>query len=322
MSASITSKPNLHPSAWSNVDGRIRAGVWRDEVMARATHLRSDARWLVLRAEVRPEALGAPIDVEVFQPLDRVEALAARGRATFREWLSGSQVEECWRLLRQAEEGLLHLVADGSVPTRAKQARAHGLRMLGSDDPLRVVLDEALGGSAPPAALRAIALDVVRASHEASDRQHRQLRSFRNQLLGLSVVLVALGAILLVVQSAMEQDLIPVPQGLGMSATGMLAVVMFFGCVGALFSAVPSLAAMPETSSPFNLPRQQAVLKVVMGAWSAVIGLLVVNAGLAAGAADTSSLGGLMVVAALFGAGQEAVTRFADQKAGTLLGNA
>ena len=59
--------------------------------------------------------------------------------------------------------------------------------------------------------------------------------------------------------------------------------------------------------------RSQAVLKVVVGAWSAVIGLMAVAANLAT--ADTKNLAGFAMVAAIFGASQEALTRFADRKA-------
>jgi hypothetical protein len=47
---------------------------------------------------------------------------------------------------------------------------------------------------------------------------------------------------------------------------------------------------------------------------------MAVAAGL--GSADTSQLAGFAMVAALFGAGQEAITRFADHRAGDLRSSA
>lgn len=314
----------LHPEVLDTSSRRIRSGAWRDEAKSRATRLRTEARWLELRDEVLRKARGEPMRVEIFTPLDRVDQLAGQDRVRFREWLSGSQVEECWRLLRQAEEGVLQAVADDGVAARSQGAIAHGEERLGRDHVLVTSLQSHLDLGSPPAALRIAALDVVRASHEVSDRRHRLMRLFRNQLIGVTTALVLLaGAALLGQFLINENRLVPAPADAELSPTIALAMVMFSGCIGALFSAVPSLSEIPETASPFNMARQQAYLKIATGAWSAVVGLLVVNAGLVSteagtGAASTS-LGGLVILAALFGAGQEAVTRFADNKARDLL---
>jgi hypothetical protein len=261
------------------------------------------------------------MEIEIYKPLGRADELAGRDRLSFREWLSGSQVEECWRLLRQAEEGLFQLLPEAALPSRARAAEVHGLQVLGPEHPLmRTLRTELAKTSENTTALRNAALDVLRVAHETTDKEHRRIRSFRNQLLGLSTVLILLAAILVLGQNLLDVALVPPPNDATLSATSLLALIMFFGSVGALFSAVPSLATLPETSSPFNMSRQQAILKVVTGAWSAVLGLLVLNAGLAPSAPEVTSLGGLIVLAALFGAGQEAVTRFADNKASGLLG--
>jgi hypothetical protein len=320
--ADTAAGPELHPGTLDTGHGPIRSGAWRDEVKARATRLRTEARWMAIRGEILPETRGEPMEVEIFGPLQRVDELAGKDRVSPQEWLSGSQVEDCWRLLRQAEEGLLQVVDDGGVRARASAAEAKGEKALGSDHVLVKALREQLSptSNTKPDEVRVAALAVLRVSHENSARQHRQMRSFRNQLLGLSAVLVILAGIALIAQQYLiDERLLPTATDAGLGATVTLAFVMFFGCVGALFSAVPSLAQIPETSSPFNMARQQATLKVVTGGWSAVIGLLVVDAGLAATQPEVATLGGLAVLAALFGAGQEAVTRFADHKAGDIL---
>jgi hypothetical protein len=316
-----TSTADLHPDHLDTGSKGIRPGAWRDEVKSRSTRLRTEARWLAVRGETLPVAAGDPMEIEIYKPLGRADELAGRDRLSFREWLSGSQVEECWRLLRQAEEGLFQLLPEAALPSRARAAEVHGLQVLGPEHPLmRTLRTELAKTSENTTALRNAALDVLRVAHETTDKEHRRIRSFRNQLLGLSTVLILLAAILVLGQNLLDVALVPPPNDATLSATSLLALIMFFGSVGALFSAVPSLATLPETSSPFNMSRQQAILKVVTGAWSAVLGLLVLNAGLAPSAPEVTSLGGLIVLAALFGAGQEALTRFADNKASGLLG--
>lgn len=310
---------DLHPEQTEPSGKRLQSGAWRDEVKSRATRLRSEARSL----RVPPERQEA-IKVEIFDPLDRVDELANRP-ARLREWLSGALVEECWRLLRQAEEGILRFVPDQDMRVSAEAAVAHGEKHLGRDDALVRSLQNYLDDqTSSPDTLRTAAVRMLGVSHEQSDGRHRQMRQFRNQLLGMSVALVVLAGLALLGQFLINDDrLIPGPSDAEVSPTITLGLVIFAGYIGALFSAIPSWSQIPQTQSPFNMARQQAYLKIATGGWSAIIGLLVVNAGLAGGGAPDgeTSLGGLAILAALFGAGQEAVTRFADNKAGNILGS-
>jgi hypothetical protein len=215
---------------------------------------------------------------------------------------------------------LLRIATGPNLRRLADAAQGHAAS-LGADNAAAAALQAARArddyGHGDPENLRRAALDAVHAAHERSDRAHRSARSFRNQLLVLSGVLIVLAGAALALQVWVGARLLP---NVGVGDTKTLALVLFFGCVGALFSAVPSLAQIPETTSPFNLPRQQALLKVVTGGWSAVIGLLVLDAGLTDGSKGTlSSVGALAILAAVFGAGQEAVTRFADHKASDIL---
>lgn len=56
-----------------------------------------------------------------------------------------------------------------------------------------------------------------------------------------------------------------------------LLIVMIFGGVGALFTAIPAVSKIPSDYGPFNLPMQQALLKMVFGPLVAVIGLAVIG---------------------------------------------
>jgi hypothetical protein len=307
-----------------SLDLRIPPGQWRETVRSRARKLRADAE--ALKRERRTSPTGPdPLDSEVLVPVNRADDLAAHDSVTPLEWWSGSEVEECWRLLRQAEEGLLGLAGGAALVQRARSALAHAEHSPGVDAVLTASLRTELEKQKPDeTALRRAALDVVRTSHDLSDAQHQRVRSYRNQLMGVSAVLVLLAGALLLGLHLTSPDgvvghLVPVPESFRLGTAPTVALVMFFGALGALFSAVPSLAQAPESNSPFNLPRQQALLKVLAGAWSAVLGLLFVQAQLLADNPAVASLGSLVALAVVFGAGQEAVTRFADHKASALL---
>lgn len=313
--------------------GQYPSGAWREEVKARSTRLEAEALWIQESGHDSSDRQGL-MQSQIFDPLHELNVLLSNGFRwnVFKKlllWFHGSEIEECWRLLRQAEEGLL-IVDSHGVRSHAELALAHGKAILSSKDPLVQSLAKELDqtkqtdDSTPlkretKLALQRSAFDVLGRSHEATDAKHRQMRGFRNQLLVLSGVLLILAVVLILLQQfVIDGPLVPPPSGSAVTNTTALILVMFFGCVGALFSAVPSLAQIPETGNPFELVQSQAALKCVIGIWSAVVGILVVKAGIATAEADSATLAGLFMVAALFGAGQEAITRFADHKATTI----
>ena len=215
------------------------------------------------------------------------------------------------------------------VTADAPAIKAHGFGALShakgrlDDGDTRVTelkgLLAATGSDVQPLEIRRVAHAVAVASHEVSDREHRDQREFRNRLRLVVIVLGLLALVLGVIalMRPMPGGWVPVPGGVtsqGHAIAGALAL----GAMGALFSAVPSLSQMPANSTTFNPVVEQALLKIVVGAWSALVGLVVVMAGLKVEAVEDlspTSPAGFALMCALFGAMQEAITRFADTKA-------
>jgi hypothetical protein len=309
-----------------------RGGLWRDEVLDRAGRLETDL--VRLHKDTEPTVRLA------HRHLAAARALTDRSLSPI-EWWSGSRVEACWRELRMAEEAVLDVGTELEVRARVTDVRTHAEFYLGGGDDRTKNL-VALLETRPQLPLRELlpaARIALAASHENSDRQHRERRSFMNTLRVTVAVLVVLAALLVIAATVWSWDLLPT---LGPEVQpAPIVIAMLFGAIGALFSAVPSLAQMPGKAEPFSPVRTQAALKVVVGAWSAVIGLMAVSAsltstavpGVTGSAANASTsvsealattnvqtLAGFALVAALFGASQEAITRFADHKAAGLSG--
>lgn len=292
-----------------------RHGTWRHEVLDRVGRLRAEAA--VLKC-------AHPNDVDVGQAcafLEKAAQLAAQGAVSL---TPARSIENCWRYLRLAEEDLLTRVPVGDsarIHAAAVRAQARGRQQLGSDHDLTRALDEAMSTKKPAAEVLELAKIVTINTHVGSTAQHMRQRSFRTQLRWLTLILAVLAAGLVTALYSFgggPPNLMPVPPALPNTATAALAA-MALGSLGALFSAVPSLSNLPAQSSPFNPVREQAALKIVVGSWSAVVGLVVVQAGIGEAStseADTGTLAGFAIMAAFFGASQEALTRFADKKAG------
>lgn len=93
-----------------------------------------------------------------------------------------------------------------------------------------------------------------------------------------------------------------------------ILVVEAFGLVAAALTAAVALRKMFGTKPPYTIPLALSLLKLPAGAVSAVLGLALINGGLIPGLNNLTTPGEILAWAALFGAGQQALTQFVDQR--------
>ena len=88
--------------------------------------------------------------------------------------------------------------------------------------------------------------------------------------------------------------------------------------LGALITAVAAARNLRGTSQPFGLQLAQIALKIPVGALTALVGVVILQAALTP-TTQPATKGKLAAFAIIFGAGQELITSFVDRKAGDLL---
>jgi hypothetical protein len=160
---------------------------------------------------------------------------------------------------------------------------------------------------------------VLIAAHAEADRANQAARYLRNRLLLASSLGVLIGTLLVLAQRWLPHDpFLTAPSIWTGKAWVFLLIVMLFGAVGALFTVIPIMSKIPADFSPFNLPFQQTLLKMVIGPLTSVVGLAILSNG-DLGGGPPKTWPALVVVCAAFGAGQQAVTTNVDQRAKTLL---
>jgi hypothetical protein len=105
------------------------------------------------------------------------------------------------------------------------------------------------------------------------------------------------------------------------SSPGDVATVLFYGLVGAVLTSVPFLVRQaPPTTVPISSVRvAQAALKVAMGMLGAVVGLLILRAGVIPGFTAIDTRAQVLVYALVFGASQQLATRLIDKRSDTLV---
>ena len=174
----------------------------------------------------------------------------------------------------------------------------------------------------PPAGLRAAIREVRRRSFDQSDQFHRDARALRNRLVVTSLVAASATGLLVILQWRLPNAAlfrVPVTKA-GLPRWALMMLVMVFGSVGGLVTAIPAMAAIPTVNSPFNFPLPQGLLKIVVGSLTAVVGVVVI--GSSGATTGLASLQSLLGVAVIFGAGQQAITQFLDKRAGTIIAKA
>lgn len=160
---------------------------------------------------------------------------------------------------------------------------------------------------------------MLRAAHERADQANKEARYLRNRLLIASAFSVLFAAAMVLTQSVLEHtSFVDNAERWGGGGWSYLVVIMVFGGVGALFTAIPAISKIPSNHGPFNLPLQQALLKVAFGPLVAVVGIALLNIG-AASQFKPATVPQVLLMAALFGAGQHAVTKYVDQRAERIL---
>lgn len=294
----------------------VKPGYWRLTLRARVERLRLEADSLATPA--------ANAKATALKHLQDAEALTEDGQTLAEAWF-GSQVEKAWTELRLAEESLILAATDaGEIKANGYAALSHAKARLADGDNRVAALTDALttaaagANAAQLAGVKANSFKVAVASHEVSDQEHRAQREFRNRLrwstLGLAALALAVAAA--GIFSDVPAGWLPEVKNLKEPGHAVVAALLL-GALGALFSAIPSLSQAPANTTTFNPIVEQAMLKVVVGSWSALVGLVAVAAGIQTpkDGVDMASLAGFAMMCAVFGAMQEAITRFADQKA-------
>jgi hypothetical protein len=159
---------------------------------------------------------------------------------------------------------------------------------------------------------------LTRAVHDARDARYAQSRGFRNRLIRLTLIsLTALGLLI----AAFASNGIPLLSNDVHSFVGIAVLVALFGTIGALITAVPPLAMAPGTWNPFSLTLYQMLLKLVLGAVFAIVGVMLLQSKAIPDVQYPRSLPDLLVWALIFGAAQYSVTRVVDRRAAGIASN-
>jgi len=280
------------------------------ECGARASELRAGARCLLQRAETLIESAGS------------------RGRSRRRRWRSwwhGELYEGALGCMHEAEVLIVSLY----TPCRARRQANSVLAMarpLCREDPRLKAVDTLMAAKPPddrelPAALS----ELLGAGYAVEEERAVRSRNFRNRLIRAGLVLlVLLGAVVGVafgVHSSVPVCGLDPNNCLGSDApsgqdTGL---VMLLGMLGAALPMAGRLQRMGGSWNPYSLPFWQEMVKLPIGALTAVTGLVLVGTDWLPLLKVAENWRQVASYAVVFGVVQLALTHAIDKRAEKLL---
>ena len=294
-------------------DATRRKAAWRQVVLSRARRSRHDllCAWAASPPGRDLDRWGEEAAELIFKAKD-----SALHAVSFWSWLEGCYQEQAWLSLHEAEAQIIEVLALEELRARAEGLLGKARRALGGDDPRIWYVKSLLREDATASELRPRLAHLARATYDALDDRYAQSRGYRNRLIRLT--LMALAGIVLCLVAGMTSTL-----DFGVGDHGgwtTVVLLLLFGSIGALVTAIPPLAKANGARNPFSLPLFQLLLKLTMGPLFAVVGLLILEDRLIPHFHAPANLRGLLVWAILFGAAQQSVTRFIDQRVTRILG--
>jgi hypothetical protein len=312
----------------------------------------------VPQVAVDVETLRIRVDMAEARGLDKLEQAVANGvrahldkarDAAFRRdplpravtnWWRGVLVETAYRQMHAAETQLVELYDEHELQAEIPLAVARAQTALHRDDPRQWTIGQLR--EFPPSLLRPQLRRMMADSFAALDARHGQLRNFRNILLLAALLISALVLATLFVGFTWprvmplcfphevvvstdplmtEQDGFncPTRSVTDGPSRGDILVVGLFGLLGGALAASISIRNLKGTTSPYDVPVALALLKVPLGAFTAILALVAIRADFVPGLSALDSQEQILAYALLFGFAQQVFTRLLDQQAQLLL---
>jgi hypothetical protein len=255
-------------------------------------------------------------------------------------WWRGTLVETAYRHMHAAEVQLVDLYDENELHAEIPVAVARAQSAMHREDPRQWTVAELR--ASPSGMLRPQLRRLTTDSFAALDAQHGQLRNFRNILLLSSVLISVLVVVTLVVVSrwpsvmplcfpneviattdplTTEVDRLNCPTASRTTgpSSGDVLVVALLGLLGGALAASISIRNLKGTTSPYDVPVALAVLKVPLGAFTAIIALVAIRADFVPGLSTLDSQEQILAYALVFGFAQQLFTQLLDKQAQTLL---
>jgi hypothetical protein len=323
------------------------SGSWRLEVAAAVQEMHYLSKWFYTQTP----------DPNARALVDAIEAHVKSVQNALRRRL-GANPTSILGHMSAARENLLRLAPLSYVRGYLPNIVALSRSVLKSDDPRLTTLD-ALAGNAKSSEIteddRETAISCLNGTNEEIRRTQSRLQNFRNVILFTAAFLMflalAIGLVcffrpyMIPICFANEQAGVivvacPTTQSVPFSTPGAripsdpndisdavretvtpldILLIEFIGFISAALAAAISIRNVRGSSDPYSIPMALAFLKLPAGALTALLGLVLIRAGLVPGIRTLLTSAEIIAWALLFGYAQQLFTGVVDRQARSVL---
>ena len=244
-------------------------------------------------------------------------------------WWRGTLVDAAYQNLHAAEAMAVGLYTPDQVEAEIPEAVARVESGLDRDDPRRMTALSLLDGHPDDPLRRAHLAKAIEVGFGAADAEYARLRNFRNTVLGGAAAMTIL---LVLFTFYVYRNPTDVPFCFNPDATSLICAsgagtptghdvitVTLLGSLGGLLAAIVAIRNMRGTASPYNVPQALALLKLPLGAVSAVGALIAIRGDFIPGFSELDSQAQILAYAFGFGLAQQLLTGLVDKQARSLL---
>jgi hypothetical protein len=304
-----------------------RGAYWQHVVLSKVALSRTELQ----RAR---DAAGADWMVRAARLLDDAESAANRPGSKILLWLSGSAINRAFVNLHAAQVLMAkHAGDDERVKVQLSWAMSRVKTTLPATAERRADLEARYAQAMNehvvdgPALRRSVLEKALEWSYGTTDAQYARLRSFRNILSGVSLAVLVFVVGIAVLGLIWPDTLQLCFKGTdgrvcptGSAALGRDALVIeVLGAAGGALAAVLAVSKMQGTSTPYSVPLAVAMLKLPVGALSAILGLVLIHGEFVPGLTDLDTSGQILAYAIVLGIAQHVVTGLVDRRGQELL---
>ena len=297
---------------------RRRSSVWREQVRNRLADLEVELDSL-------PSSHGCEARREdARQRLDEATRIIDRKPNLLGGW-TGADIEATWMRIHAIEVALVRLSTFEVIRAKIPRIIDNGARLLGDQHSHVKILRGYQKRPRWNENERECLAQCISAVYEESDKENVRLRSFRNVLLGATLALAIL-AIIFAIFGALSPAAINRLADSSSSGSSLapssadIFVIEMLGLISAALVGAVAIRHIHGTSTAYGVPMASLLLKLPMGALTAVAGILMVRAGIG-GPALPAATDHLAAYALLFGASQQGFTGLVDRQAHNVLSN-
>ncbi|MBB2923379.1 hypothetical protein [Cellulomonas cellasea] len=334
------------PDPWAGAEAakRRRKRIW-------VPHVDAELRALWLRVEAA-RSRGDWDDDPAAETIARgVQELVARAvRAAYRldpipnrivNWWRGTLVEQAYRNLHTARAQMIDIMTADELAAEIPGAVGRAHAELNRDDPR--CLTQAELWAMPLARRRAVLRRLLEDVYESADMKHAAYRSFRNSILSAAIAVILLTG-LTAAFTALHPTAIPLCfDAVDVTGTGQdtgadllncptrgetsaptggdVVLVALIGMLGGTLATTLAIRQLSGSSGAYDVPLALAWLKVPLGAFTAMLGLVAVRGEFVPGLTQLDSQEQILAFALLLGFGQQIFTNALDRRARELVGD-